>query len=98
MPRRQDIEHALQRLAPRIPAHEFAVVLDHALNSAGLRKAAADSAAWLSLVAYARHSATDYDELLDEGYDQDSARHFVRAELEDVLRAWGVRRPLASSD
>jgi hypothetical protein len=92
--KRADIEIALRRLAPRIPAHEFGAVVDHALDSPGLNVAAAETAAWLSLIAYVRHVLTDYDELLREGYDQDSARFFVAAEIAAVLEEWGVRRPL----
>jgi hypothetical protein len=93
---RTEIEAALRRLAPRIPAHEFAAVVDHARDSRGLRAASPEEAAWLSLVAYVRHALTDYDELLRQGYDADSARFFVRDEIEAVLRKWGVRRKLAA--
>jgi hypothetical protein len=41
-----------------------------------------------------RHRFTDYDELLAQGYDRDSARHFVAEEMGQVLREWGVRREL----
>jgi hypothetical protein len=92
--RRDEIQAVLRHLAPKIPPHEFGAVVDHALDSAGLRGAGAEKAAWLSLVAYARHVFTEYDELLAQGYDRDSARHFVMAEMEEVLRGWGVRRPL----
>ena len=92
--RREALEAALRRLAPKIPPHEFGAVIDHALDSAGLRNAAPDEAAWLSLVAYVRHVFTDYDELLGQGYDQDSARFFVAKEMEAKLAAWGVRRKL----
>lgn len=98
MTRRRDIETALRRLAPRIPAHEFAAVVDHAVDSAGLKVAAPETAAWLSLVAYVRHVFTDYDELLQEGYDHESARHFVAAEMAEVLSNWGVRRALTAED
>jgi hypothetical protein len=84
----------LRRLAPRIPPHEFAAVVDHALDSRGLRSSAPETAAWLSLVAYARHAFTDYDDLLAQGYDQDSARYFVAGEMETVLGEWGVKRRL----
>lgn len=94
MPSRSEIEAALRHLAPRIPLHEFAAVVDHALDSPGLRVAWPENAAWLSLLAYARHTLTDYDDLLAQGYDQDSARFFIADELEDVLTAWGVRRKL----
>ena len=95
--RRAAIEAALRQLAPKIPPHEFGAVLDHALDSEGLRTAAPDNAAWLSLVAYARHVFTDYDDLLAQGYDRDSARHFVADEMEAVLGGWGVRRKLSEN-
>lgn len=93
--RRLQLEAALRRLAPKIPAHEFGAVIDHARDSAGLRNAAPEEAAWLSLVSYVRHVFTDYGELLAQGYDQDSARFFVAKEMEARLAAWGVRRKLA---
>ena len=96
MARRAEIERALRRLAPRIPPHELASVIDHAMDSPGLRQAAPERAAWLSLVAYVRHVFTEYDALLRQGYDVDSARFFVVAEIDDVLAGWGVRRRLAS--
>jgi hypothetical protein len=69
-------------------------VVDHAVDSRGLKAGAPESAAWLSLVAYVRHALTDYDDLLAQGYDHDSARHFVIAEMEAVLGEWGVKRRL----
>ena len=94
MSRRAAIEAALRQLAPRIPKHEFGAVVDHALDSAGLHTAAPETAAWLSLVAYVRHVLTDYDALLAEGYDVDSARFFVLDTTREVLGEWGVRRPV----
>jgi len=41
---------------------------------------------------------TDYDALLAEGYDRDSARHFVASALSELLAQWGVRRKLAPED
>jgi hypothetical protein len=96
--KRADIEIALRRLAPGIPAHELGAVVGHALDSPGLSVASAETAAWLSLVAYVRHVLTDYDALLREGYDQDSARFFVAAEIAAVLGKWGVRRKLAPDE
>ena len=92
MSRRAAVEAALRALAPRIPKHEFDAVVDHALDSPGLRTAAPEAAAWLSLVAYVRHALTEYDSLLAEGYDHDSARFFVAGDMDDVLAQWGSRR------
>ena len=98
MSRRAVIEAALRHLAPRIPPHEFGAVVDHALDSEGLKTAAPETAAWLSLTAYARHVFTEYDALLEQGYDRDSARHFVADEMQTVLKRWGVRRPLGADE
>jgi hypothetical protein len=92
--KRSVIEDALRRLAPKIPPHEFGAVVDHALDSRGLRAATPETAAWLSLVAYVRHALTEYDDLLAQGYDQDSARYFVADEIREVLAAWGSKRTL----
>lgn len=98
MHRRTDIETALRRLVPAIPPHEFGAVIDHALDSGGLRAASPEAAAWLSLVAYVRHTFTDYDARLDEGYDRDAARFFVLDEMNDVLKGWGARRLVSEDD
>jgi hypothetical protein len=98
LPKRSDIEHALRRLAPRVPPHEFGAIVDHALDSRGLRVATPETAAWLALVSYVRHALTEYDALLEQGYDTESARHFVLAEMDEILRGWGVRRTLSDAD
>jgi hypothetical protein len=98
MPARAAVELALRRLAPKIPPHEFAAVTDHAMDSPGLRTASAETAAWLSLVAYIRHVRTEYDDLLAEGYDPESARHFVVGAMDEVLSEWGVRRRIREGD
>lgn len=96
--RRRQIEEALRTLAPRIPDHEAMAVLDHAEDSRGLSKAQPPTAAWLSLVAYVRHVHTDYDGLLGDGYDADSARFFVLDEINAALAEWGCRRQVSGED
>jgi len=98
MPTRATIEAALKQIAPRIPKHEFGAVIDHALDSPGLRNASPENAAWLSLVAYVRHTLTEYDDLLAQGYEADSARFFVADAMRETLAQWGVRRPLGKDE
>lgn len=98
MAKRSDIEAALRRLAPRIPGHEFGAVVDHAIDSRGLRAASSETAAWLALVAYVRHALTEYDDMLAQGYDRDSARFFVTDQIAAILVEWGVVRRLAPED
>jgi hypothetical protein len=96
--KRSDIEDALRELAPQIPDYEAGAIVDHAMDSRGLNAASPYIAAWLSMVAFVRHALTEYDSLLEEGYDQESARHFVARDIQAVLVEWGVRRPLAPHD
>ena len=98
MTKRTEIEKALLVLAPQIPDYEASAIADHAMDSAGLSAASAQAAAWLSMVAFVRHALTEYDSLLEEGYDQESARHFVAADIQAVLREWGVMRPFSPQD
>jgi hypothetical protein len=95
MSRRADLEAVLRHLAPRIPKHEFGAVIDHALDSPGLHDAAPETAVWLSLVAYVRHVMTEYDALLADGYDVDSARFFVLDGTNAILEEWGIQRRVA---
>ncbi|MGY2051190.1 DUF2293 domain-containing protein [Methylobacterium sp. JK268] len=96
--RREEVAEALVRLAPRVPDFEAEAIVDRALASPGLRGAAPETAAWLGMVAYARHVFTEYDALLAEDYDQDSARHFVLDDLNAVLAEWGVRRRIGEDE
>jgi hypothetical protein len=98
MTRRDELEKALRHIAPRIPEHEFGAVIDHALTSAGLRTGVPETALWLSMTAYIRHVFTEYDALLDDGYDIDSARHFVLDAINDKLAEWGVKRRVSAED
>jgi hypothetical protein len=96
--RRALVEEAVRVLAPHAPGHEFEAIVDHAVASAGLRTAWPETAAWLSMVAYIRHRLTEYDRLLDEGYDQESARFFVLDEINDVLEEWGSPRRVSGEE
>lgn len=96
--RRDRIAEALAIIAPQVPAFDRAAILDHAEDSPGLKPASPQAAAWASLVAYVRHVHTDYDDLLADGYDVESARHFVLDEINAVLAEWGCRRRVDGSD
>lgn len=98
MDRRSRIEAALRRLLPRVPPAEAGLILDHAQDSKGLRAASPEAAAWLSAMAFIRHALTDYDQLLDEGYDLESARHFTLDAINEILAEWGARRRVGQED
>lgn len=56
------------------------------------------TAVWLATVAYVRHAHTEYDQLLNEGYDRESARHFVIDQINSVLTRWRATRLLDPDD
>jgi hypothetical protein len=96
--RDRDIAQALKRLFPHLEPRDERAIVDRALGSRGLKTASPEAAAWLSAVAYARHSFTDYDQMLEDGYDQESARHFTLDALNDVLLQWGSRRQVGMDE
>ena len=55
-------------------------------------------AVWLATVAHVRHLHTDYEKLLAEGYDRDSARFFVVDQINEVLTRWRATRLLDPDD
>ena len=93
MATRKEIEFALRYWRLTSPTTKFGAIADHAMDSCGLCSAAPETAAWLSMVCYIRHALTEYDLLLEEGYEQENARHFVANDMRTVLKEWGVRRP-----
>lgn len=96
--RRDRIAEALSVIAPAVPTFDRAAILDHAEDSPGLRKASPQAAAWLSLVAYVRHTYTDYDDMLAEGTGTDAARFFVLDDINRMLEDWGCCRRVGGDD
>lgn len=95
--RQRAIAEALRSLAPLIPLDEAGAVLVRA-NAGTLKELSPHAAIWLALGAHIRHVHTDYDQLLQEGYDRDAARHFVVAATEERLAEWGCARLLLAKD
>jgi len=89
--RQRDILEALRALLPRAPLADFAAVADLA-RAGHLRHLPPSVAAWLAATTHIRHAHTDYDALLDEGYERDAARFFVIDPMNAVLTEWGSPR------
>jgi hypothetical protein len=88
---RKDIAKALTSLAPGIPYTDAETVKSNAA-SRHLRSYPPGISVWLSLVAHIRHRHTEYDALLADGYDLESARHFVMNDINAVLTGWRATR------
>jgi hypothetical protein len=89
--RQREIAKLLRSLCPMMPLADFGPVAD-AASARHLRHLPPSIALWQALGAHVRHEHTEYDALLDEGYDRDAARHFVIDEMNDVLARWGCGR------
>ena len=82
---------SLKELVPLAPLADVLVIKEIA-HRRHLRHLPAPIGAWLAVTTHIRHNHTDYDALLDEGYDSDSARHFVLDDMNAVLRSWQSSR------
>lgn len=91
------VRKAIRGFIPLAPLADVEPVEEHALR-ASMKTLPPAIAAWLAVTAHVRHAHTEYDRMLDEGYDRDSARHFVRDDMQDVLTRWGCRRTLTDDD
>lgn len=95
--RQYDLRRALRSQAEFIPFDEAEAVLD-AAAAGHLRHLPAGIAVWLATASRIRHAHTDYDALLADGYDTESARFFVIDAINEVLADWGSSRRLSSDD
>jgi len=91
--RQKEIAKGLTLLIPLAPWID-AEAIREAANQKHLKALPPSVALWLATVAHVRHQHTSYDALLDEGYDRESARHFVVDEINRVLTNWRATRLL----
>ncbi len=91
--RQRAIAKALTALLPLAPYADIEKIRADALGPT-FKTLPPSIAVWLATVAYVRHEHTEYDSLLEDGYDRDAARHFVVREINDTLTRWQATRLL----
>ncbi|GGD92501.1 hypothetical protein GCM10011390_09030 [Aureimonas endophytica] len=91
--RQRAIAKLLTATIPRAPFLD-AEAIREAAGSRHMRTLSPGAALWLAIVAHIRHAHTDYDALMDEGYDRDAARFFVLDDINTMLDQWGSTRRL----
>ena len=89
--KQKDAAQALRKLVPLVSYADSVDILT-ATRQPQMRNLVSVDAVFLATVAHIRHVYTDYDNLLTEGYDHDSARHFVTDQINAVLQDWGASR------
>lgn len=95
--RRRAIAKALTLLLPMAPYADIEAIRA-AAGARDRRELPASLAVWLASIAYIRHVHTDYDRLLEEGYDRDAARFFVVDQINETLTLWRATRLLEIDD
>ncbi|WP_439272062.1 DUF2293 domain-containing protein [Pseudochrobactrum sp. HB0163] len=95
--RRKEIELALRIFAPRIAFYDAEPVRE-AAAAPHMRALTAENAVRLALLAYIRHTYTDYDKLRDEGLDKDSALYWINEQVTEKLNEWGAGALLSDYD
>ncbi|MBA3448805.1 MAG: DUF2293 domain-containing protein [Pseudaminobacter sp.] len=91
--RQRAIARALTALLPLAPYADTEKIRAEA-GARHLKTMPPSIAVWLATIAHIRHQHTDYEGLLDEGYDRDAARFFVVDETNAVLTRWRATRLL----
>jgi len=91
--RQRAIAKALTALLPLAPLADIEAIRAQA-GARHMRDLPPAIAVWLATVSHVRHAHTDYDALLDDGYDRDAARFFVVDDINRVLTAWRATRLL----
>ncbi|WP_296738287.1 DUF2293 domain-containing protein [Mesorhizobium sp.] len=95
--RRRAIAKALTALLPLAPYADMEKIRADA-GAVHMKALPPTIAVWLATIAHVRHTHTDYEKLLAEGYDRDSARFFVIEQTNQVLTRWRATRLLEEDD
>ena len=95
--RRRAIAKALTALLPIAPYADIEKIRTDA-GAVHMKTLPPTIAVWLATIAHVRHVHTDYEKLLAEGYDRDSARFFVIDRTNEVLTRWRATRLLDPDD
>lgn len=95
--RQRAIAKALTALLPFAPYADTEQIRADAMKP-GFRTLPPSIVVWLAAVAHIRHQHTEYEQLLNEGYDREAARHFVIEAINGVLTQWRATRLLDPDD
>ena len=95
--RKRQIEKHLKAMIPKAPLSDF-IAIESIAVAGHLRHLPPSITVWQAITTQIRHVHTDYDLLLQDGYDKDSALHFVVDEMNEILVQWGCSRTLDTTE
>lgn len=87
----------IRELVPQVSLADFEAIVEIA-TAGHLRHLPPSIAAWQAVTSRARHAHTSYDELLEEGYEPESARYFVLDDINECLSRWGCSRRVTGEE
>lgn len=93
----KEVKRRLRELIPNATMEDFLAVEEKA-DAGHLRHLPPSIRAWQAITTHIRHTHTDYDEMLNDGYDPDSARHFVFDDINEKLLEWGCMKALSEDE
>ncbi|AQX28262.1 MULTISPECIES: DUF2293 domain-containing protein [unclassified Bartonella] len=91
--RKRIISKELIALIPQVPYLDSQYISTAAARTS-MKYLPPSIAVWLATIAHIRHQHTEYDNLLCEDYDRDSALFFVFDAINKKLIEWGSNRLL----
>lgn len=89
--RLREVRKTLKLMIPKASLSDFQKTMEIAERS-HLRHLPSPILAWRSVTTHIRHNHTEYDSLLEEGYDIESAKHFVLEMMNETLELWGATK------
>jgi hypothetical protein len=95
--RQKEMRRQLRVTIPLAPHADAVPILEAAL-APHLRRLPPSIALWQAITAHVRHRHTDYEAMLDDGYDRDAARFFCLDEMNEVLTGWGCPRQVTADE
>jgi hypothetical protein len=95
--RQREIAKALTLLIPGAPFIDAEPIREMAAKRK-FKALPAPTAIWLAAVTHIRHVHTEYDALLEDGYERDAARHFVLKDINAKLTEWRATRLIDPSE
>jgi hypothetical protein len=95
--RQSDIAKALTLQIPGAPFLDAEKIRETAARRK-YRFLPVSTSVWLAAIAHIRHAHSEYDTLLEEGYEKDAARHFCLDAINDKLTDWRSSRLLDPSE
>ncbi|MDN5249353.1 DUF2293 domain-containing protein [Bartonella sp. TP] len=93
--RKSALNNELRKLFPSIPYYDAIRIAAKAAEP-HLQALPPSITIWLSAIAYIRHEYTDYNILLKEGMDLETARFFTKEQINKQLQLWDSSRLLPS--